>query len=348
MSPEVQEVLLLMDLLTLVGKIGKSNSRAFKVKRTGLGDAVQVSPLGHQLLECLPGLGLALSAPPEVRFDPRIEVAVTAARERGPSICNPEALRAMMLCDPWTAANVLNGFVDQLRHVVNTRAFIHQLQRHKDKQSSGLRDLMAYFKRVASRHPTANVMRLELRAHRNAGQHGHYARSCIASLDQTLRDWLRQAESTYGAIIVAHAWKIDLDSAEGFFAHVVLAIDGPQAIEIQAIERSIGEAWRSMAGGASYVLSCKGRAMELEYRGGRPEACNHALGEELCDAAIFLAGTDSLFAWDVDGKPPTHGRGRMPLLDARQRGGRLPTLRVARPRAHLVLGCVGETYERQS
>lgn len=347
MSPQVREVLLLMDLLTVVGKIGKSKSNAFKVKSTSLGHAMQASALGHQLLECLPGLGLALSAPPEVRFDPRIEVAVTAARDRGPSICNPEALRAMMLCDPWTAANVLNGFVDQLRHLVNIRAFIHQLQRHKDKQSTGLRDLVGYFKRVAMLHPTATVMRLELRAHQNAGRHGHCLRSCVASLDQTLRDWLRRAESAYGEAIVAHAWKIDLDSAEGFFAHVVLAIDGPQGAEIAGIERSIGETWRSLAGEAAYMLSCKGEGLELEYRGGRHDAWNYSLNEELCDAAIFLAGTDSLFAWDVDGKPPTHGRGRMPQFDARHASGRARTVREVQPRAPTAFGSVGVSHERQ-
>lgn len=313
-----------MDLLALVGKIGKSKSNAFKVKSTNLGDTVQASALGHHLLECLPGLGIALSAPPEVRFDPRIEVAVTAVRERGPFICNPEALRALMLCDPWTAANVLNGLVDQLRHVVNTRAFIHQLQRHKDKQSTRLRDLVAYFKRVARLHPAATVMRLELRAHRHAGRHGHCLQLCVAGLDQTLREWLRQAESSYGEAIAAHAWKIDHDSAEGFFAHVVLAVDGPQGGEIAGVERNIGETWRSMAGEAGYVLSCKGEGLELEFRGGRHDAWNYSLDEELCDAAIFLAGTDSLFAWNVDGKPPTHGRGRMPQFDARHGSRRAP------------------------
>jgi len=338
MSPEVRQVLLLMDLVTLIVKIGKSKSNAFRVRSTSLGEVVQISTLGHQLFECLPGLAVALSAPPEVRFDPRIEVALAAARDRGVTILNLDALRAMMLRDPWTAANVLNGFVDQVRHVVNTRAFIHQLQRHKDRQSTQLRDLVAYFKRIAKFHPTATVLRLELRAHRNADSNSHYLRSCISSLDLTFRDWLRQTQLAYGAAIAAHAWKLDFDSAEGFFVHVAIVIDGPGNTEIQVLERSIGESWRSVAGGASYVLSCKGEGVELEYRGGRCGAWNCSLDEELGDAAIFLAGTDSLFAWDLDCKPQMHGRGLMPQFDARRRVRQARALREPPPRVPLPLG----------
>lgn len=323
MSLQVRDVLVLIDLINIVGKIGKSRGNAFKVKHTSTGAVMQISALGHQLLECLPALGLGLAAAPEMCFDPRVDVAVIAARDQGLSVNSVETLRVMLFRDPWPAANVLNGFVDQVRHVGNSRAFMHHMQRHKEKLATQLREATAYFKRVAARHPAATVLRLELRAHPHAGVQWKFLQSSVASLHQAFHDWLRQAQSAYGEIIAGHAWKIDLDGLEGFFVHVALVVDGPQLAELQAMERALGESWRSMAGGASYVLSCKGDAMELQYRGGRPAAWNYSLNEELHDAAIFMAGTDSLFAWDFDGKPLTHGRGRMPQLDTVQRSGRL-------------------------
>lgn len=343
-SQQVFDVQVLIDLINLVEKIGKSKSNAFKVKVTKMGAVVQISALGHQLLEYVPWLGLTLRAASEVRFDPRIDVAAVAARDRGLSVYDVDTLRSMLFCDPWPAVNVLNGFVDQVRHAVNIRAFMHHMQRHKDKHATSLRELTAYFKRVADLHPAASVMRLELRGHPHAGGQHRFLQSSAATLVQALHDWLRQAESAYGKIIVAHAWKVDFDGADGFFAHVALVVDGPQPAEFEVMEGSLAGSWRSMAGGGSYCLSCKGAAMELEYRGGRRDAWNYSLNEELRDAAIFLAGTDSLFAWDFDGKPPTQGRGRMP--DARQRSGRSAAVREARPAAPLALGYVGERHER--
>jgi len=343
-SQQVFDVLVLIDLINLVEKMGKSKSNAFKVKVAKMGAVVQISALGHQLLEYVPWLGMALRAVSEVRFDPRIDVAAVAARDRGLSVYDVNTLRSMLYRDPWPAVNVLNGFVDQVRHAVNTRAFIHHMQRHKDKQATSLRELTAYFKRVADQHPAATVLRLELRGHPQAGGQHRFLQSSAVSLVQALNDWLRQAESAYGKTIVAHAWRIDFDSSEGFFAHIALVVDGPQPTELQAMERSLDASWRSMAGGASYCLTCKGAAVELEYRGGRPDAWNYSLNEELRDAAIFLVGTDSLFAWDFDGKPPTQGRGRMP--DAGQRSGRSPVVREARPAAPLALGYEGKRHER--
>jgi hypothetical protein len=335
MSPRVRADMALMDLANLVTKIGKSKGNAFKVKQQGLAPAVQNSVLGHQILELFPGLAWALEAPREVQFDPRIEIIVGAAKARNLLAYRLDDLSQMPFRDPWMAANLLNGFVDEVRHAANTRAFMHRLQRHKDKHSTRLRDLMSYFKQVSTLYPTADVMRLEPRKRLNTFGDCDFVWRYGADLDLGLADWLRQASSAYGDIIVGYAWKIDYEVGDGFFGHVVLVVDGPQHAEFQGIERALGESWRSIFGPAAYIENCKGPAIELEYRGRRTETWSYALHEELRDAAIFLASTDSLFAWDFDGKASSHGRGQIPRSKVSPRGKRTHGASVSQERPEM-------------
>jgi hypothetical protein len=331
-SPSVRNCLSLIDLVALVGKIGKSKGNAFKVKQGSTGSFVQTSALGHQLLEVLVSLDHALTATSEVSFDPRINLMVAAARERGLPTRSVEHVKDMLLRDPWGTANVLNGFMDEMRFNVNSRSFMHQLQRHKDKYATRLRDQLTYFKRVATLHPDATVMRLELHSYQNAFHSPRFVQNIVADLHLASQEWLRQATSAYGEIIVANSWKLDFDNSEGFFAHVVLVVDGPQPSELPLMERSLMESWCAIAGPGSSAQSCKGPAIELEYRGRRTGAWNGSLDDELRDAAIFLVNTDALVAWEYDGKTPANGRGPTPQPGAaKQRGGGLGAIQDKQP-----------------
>lgn len=319
----VRHCLSLIDLVAIVGKIGKSTGNSFKVKQGNTGCVVQISALGHQLLDVLTTLHSALTAPPEVSFDPRINLMVAVARERGLPTLRLDLVKDMLLHDPWGTANVLNGFIDEVRHIVNGRSFMHQLQRHKDKYATRLRELSTYFKRAATLHPDATVMRLELHSYQNRLHNPRFVQNIVADLHVWSQEWLRQAISAYGEIIVANSWKLDQEMSAGFFVHVVLVVDGPQPSELQSMVRSLTESWCSIAGAGSYVQNCKGPTIELEYRGRRTDAWNGSLDDELRDAAIFQVNTDELFAWEFNGKPPTSGRGPMPqpVVAKRRAGG---------------------------
>lgn len=332
MSPPVRHSLSLIDLVALVGKISKSKGNAFKVKPGSMGSFVLTSALGHQLLEVLVTLHSAITAPPEISFDPRINLLVAAARERGLPTLRLELVKDMLLRDPWGAANVLNGFIDEVRHTVNGRSFMYQLQRNKDKYATRLREQLAYFKRAATLHPAATVMRLELHSHQDPVHKPRFRQNIVADLHLGSQEWLRQAISAYGEIIVANSWKFDQDMNAGFFVHVVLVIDGPQQSELQSMESSLSESWCAIAGPGSYVQNCKGPAIELEYRGRRTSTWKDSLEDELRDAAIFLVSTDALFAWEFDGKPPANGRGPMPQsVVAKRRAGGLVAIQDQQP-----------------
>lgn len=324
MSLEVRRDMALADLVGLVVKIGKSKSSAFKVKGSGSGHPIQISNLGYSFLELFAAIGWALCAPPEVRFDPRIEIIVAATRARNLGAFPPDSLKGMMSRDPWAAASVLNGLFDEVRHEVNTRAFMHRLQRHRDKYATRLSDLTTYFKQVAKLHPSATVLQLELRKRANLLREGDLTQRYAVDLSQWLAGWLGSASAAYGEAIVGNAWKIDYDVSDGFFAHIVLVVDGPQPVEIEGMTRALVESWRSMCGPGAYLEDCKGPGIELEYRGRKTNAWSLSLEDELRDVAIFLASTDSLFGWDYGGNP-AHMEGaafprRQPARESSQAG----------------------------
>jgi hypothetical protein len=285
----------LTDMLAVAKKIEQSTSKtpvATVSKETG---KLRLTLLGRDLVDALFNASQLLAVPqPTSHFDLRIEALAESVRRRRLFNLPLQSYDAMEV-SPHQCADVLNGLADEYRTLATSRGFWRMMARHQDVIDDRLRRLKAYFDLTARRAPDASVLRLELRItdgvrgdrfdpYRIASSHWH---------------WLKAAEELFDGGIAGQAFKIDCDAADGLFVHVVLVVEKvPLALKTNHLA-ILHASWRKVSSDArATLLNCKESAVPLEFRGYTDKEWPVCLREELHNAAVYLASTDSLYRWD--------------------------------------------------
>ena len=302
----VQRVFALQELLITIDRLCRHKGDWFKVRRQNGTDLLAVSPHGRRLLELLAFLAPdAIQGNFQRRIEPRLQLAFECAAASLPLSTDSNALMFRLEQNPRGSMSILSGLISQIRDGLAKREIDNRVRRHNARDESFLRDIKAYFKDLATRYPSAIVLRQELR--RWSALPSLYPTQAARESHELMSFWLESIKRGHKDAIVGHAWRLQGDSYDGIHHHVLLVLDGPSSNDLQELSRSCGTTWAETAGSYARFLDCKGPRVDLMFRGRPAPFSGDTLQQELHDAAVYFSSTDGLVAADFDEQPPQRG-----------------------------------------
>ncbi|WP_162245713.1 hypothetical protein [Variovorax sp. Root411] len=188
-------------------------------------------------------------------------------------------------------ANLSNAFIKRVRERANAHQAGRVEQLHKTRNDALARELRSYFSDLVRQHPSAHVERLELtiQGPYQLNQRDNFKRM----VDATTR-LLKALKHRYGSAIVGDIRKVDHAPKGDYLVHLLLAVEGPSASELEDLRRAIRELWDEMFPDHGIVVDCNDFELFM-YRGcGTLIRPHESLKGQLDKATIFLAETDRM------------------------------------------------------
>lgn len=223
----------------------------------------------------------------------------------------------------------LNGCVSAIRRKAQRNDFKAKSKRWRDTISDRFTQMTSYFEAVTNAHPASRIVRLDF----------GYASTQWGlvppdqGFDDSVADQWRRLLSHIqglGPCVVGHVWKRDYGVTRGPVFHLVLIVDGPREQELDALVRELMLQWQiQITGGQGISFNClPATGSPFSVRGGLAIWEFHPAGLEnlLHNAAVYLALSDQVVAYDGAGKTPRYGQGAWPdsLQGAGYGGGSWP------------------------
>lgn len=253
------------------------------------------------------------------RFDPYVQLAVDEFAAAGLiAAILPHMLPGPNL-DAWrrgyvdpVIANLSNSFIKRLHERASANQAGRVEQMHKTQNDARARELRSYFSNLVKQHPNAHVERLELTVQGlyQLGQHEKFRHLVDASTRL-----LKALKHRYGGAIVGDVRKVDHTPTGDYLVHLLLAVEGPGASELDGFRCAIRELWNEMFPDHGIVVDCNDFE-HFMYRGcGALIRPHESLKGQLDKAVIFLAetnrmicigygeGHDGLLIGTVSGRP---------------------------------------------
>lgn len=241
---------------------------------------------------------VAISRNPDRHFDPYLHLAL----EEFVACGLIDAIYRNMHPEPnlpmWRAghidpvvANLGNAYVQKVRERANHNQAGRAEQFHRGRCDRAAADVRAYFADLRRQHPRAHIERQELSV--QGGWLVASADGLKLLVDASMR-LLLELKKRFGEAIVADIRKVDHGPRGEYIVHLLLAVDGPSASELEGLRRAIREVWDEMCPNRGIVVNCN-NFEQFMYRGcGAVIRQHESLANQLDKAAIFLAETDRM------------------------------------------------------
>lgn len=232
------------------------------------------------------------------RFDPHVQLAVDEFAAAGLiAAILPHMLPGPNL-DAWrrgyvapVIANLSNAFIKRLHERVSAHQAGRMEQLHKTQNDARARELRSYFSDLAKQHRNAHVERLELTI-RDTYQLNQ--REKFKHMADATTRILKALKQRYGGAIVGDVRKVDHAPTGDYLVHLLLAVEGPGASELEGLRHAIREMWNEMFPDHGIVVDCSDFE-QFMFRGcGALIRPHESLKSQLDKAAIFLAETDRM------------------------------------------------------
>jgi len=305
-SPSIFRCTAYLDLLGALDRIGTTRSALCHVRRLGVGEFLETSPLGGRFVNSLVHLLVDGEwASGNVRIEPRLRMALGHGAEMLSADWYSAGFAALRKSNAQLSALLLSELALRVRSDLATKAQIERTRRHAARNTTFFQDVKAYFKALAAQHPDAIVLRYDLRQQELSLSVSAEQRAKLAH--ERMSAWLRAVRKTHGASVAGHVWAFQRDDLNRFRHHVLLVLDGPSEDARSELFASCSAAWTDLCGASAATVDCKGPLVDLRYRGRRTAVQGDSLASELLDAAIYFAFANHLVAPDFDDQPPERG-----------------------------------------
>ena len=268
--------------------------RAFEMKRS----MWQITPLGGKLLPLLGALECLVRRPlPDRNLDPYVGIAMNAFIAVGLHMANSPVFGSVGNVNAWASptytdpalANLCNAFLDQLRMLASHNRAGRMEAEHTAQHDGCARQIKAYLSDIVNIQPRSTIERLELSVLGPPPLDTFDEHNLLIEASAQL---LVELKKRYRNAIVADVRKIDHGPSGRCLVHVLLAIVGPDALELQELRRNVLDIWDERFPCMGAVVNCN-EFEQFMYRGCGGLICqNEPLSIQLDRAFTYLAETD--------------------------------------------------------
>lgn len=329
-TPEWNLVNFLMDARELVVSVTRSQVELFRVV-TRSGDAVlRPTDLGKRFLDMVVESVQARSL---LRLDHKLDPLVALLFEECDRRCismawvggGPRSTEMLV-----SAADSLNGCVSAIRRKTKRTDFKAKSNRWKEAVKGRFSELTSYFEALANAYPASRVVRIDFSFFPTIWGVVPPDPAMDDAIAAQWRALLSHISEGIGSCVVGHAWKRDYGVTRGPVFHLVLVVDGPRELELDALVQGLMRVWTTqITGGQGICFNCLSTTgSPFSLRGGLAILEFHPAGLEnlLHNAAVYLALSDQVLAYDGAGKTARYGQGAWPdsLQGAGYGGGSWP------------------------
>jgi hypothetical protein len=341
----------LYNIEVITKKIAKSKKTIFRYKvRTNSPECYLVEdPLAKAILPMLLTIYVIKAHYLFNVLNPYVNVFIQAVNNRNIQFIQPNWIGVGEMAK--TNVAHLNGFVTEIRDVINGSAFKKEIASHVRSVNKNYRELCKYINCLFYKHSRLLVVRVDLT---------YLNRFCKPQhewvLDQQIVGWEDDANAdpnfirdhkklyaTYPEIkqhrerllkdmnskmfkdsLVGHAWKLEFGLNKGFHYHFLFVFDGSKLREDVTIGAIIGEHWvNNITDGRGLYWNCNANKYSYRQCGiGTVNAGDIEARKALESVAHYLCKVDYYIKTVAPDNGRTFGKGNMPEPETRPRRGR--------------------------
>ncbi|MES2183959.1 MAG: hypothetical protein V4505_05380 [Pseudomonadota bacterium] len=262
---------------------------------------IKILSLGKQFLRIYPCIPRILHQKKfgGVIFDAHVELFIKCCHSMGwnagrhPPELHPDA--------PTEVLSPFNTFASLIKRHGREAKFGAQQNQMKEKNRVTWKKTKSFFDRSSKLFPDAKILRLEGVVDLSLEEYKNLYKRTLSKdnrlppgLKETTQRFLREVENQVEGAMVCNAFKIDgIGHLGNRLSHILIALNGPTLTEIDDLKNSLPAIWKQISP-LGRLLDCS-TVNHFQYRGTGATHAELCTREEFHRAAIYLAGTNSMY-----------------------------------------------------